>query len=152
METQLFKKTFAQIAKKNNFQTAFGGWYVQSGECILALQLQRSNFSSLYYLNIYIYIQGYYDTFFPSITKEIIRGKFKYFFRREDRKYSPFFDQENDLTDEIRTRQLDIFFKEWMVPFTEKALSRKGVIELIETNQLGGTQSNIDKIIALINK
>ena len=96
--------------------------------------------------------QEYYDTFFPSITKEIIRGKFKYFFRREDRKYSPFFDQENDLTDEIRTRQLDIFFKEWMVPFTEKALSRKGVIELIETNQLGGTQSNIDKIIALINK
>lgn len=48
METKDFKKLFKDLAKKNGFDPAFGGWFKQSEECIFNMQLMRSNFGRYY--------------------------------------------------------------------------------------------------------
>ena len=58
METKEFKAMFGKIAKSNGFKFLYGGWYKESDDCIVVLELQRSNYSVLYYLNIKIYIRG----------------------------------------------------------------------------------------------
>jgi hypothetical protein len=58
MDNKEFKSVFNKIACKHNFEKIFGGWFMESRECILMLELQKSNFCNLYYLNIRLYIQG----------------------------------------------------------------------------------------------
>ena len=58
MESKEFKNVFEKVAKANNFEKAFGGWFKESTECIVVLCLQKSNFGDYYELNIKIFIQG----------------------------------------------------------------------------------------------
>ena len=51
MESKEFKKVFEKVAKANNFEKAFGGWFKESTECIVVLCLQKSNFGDYYELN-----------------------------------------------------------------------------------------------------
>lgn len=149
MEKKLFKKIFSNVAKSYGFSSAFGGWYKRSDECIVALELQRSNYSHLYYLNIYIYIQGYCGQSIQIITKSIMKGSTKDLFRREDKKYSQWFDQENGISNDNREQGLETFFKDWMLPFTDSALTKKGIVELIERGELGGSKRTIERIQSL---
>jgi len=59
MDNKEFKKVFGDIAKVNGFDRAFGGWFKESSECILVLELQKSNYGDYYYLNIKIFCPGH---------------------------------------------------------------------------------------------
>ena len=154
MEKKIFKTTFSELAKQYGFSSAFNGWYKQSDECLIALELQSSNYSHLYYLNMYVYVQGYNGAEFNEISKDLINGRRKILFRREDKIYSPLFDlnQENKLPDGERVKQIDAFFQEWLVPFSEEALTKKGVLGLIESGRLGGSKMIVKKLSALIDE
>jgi hypothetical protein len=122
MKTQTFKENFALIAKESMMEPAFNGWYLQSKECFFVITLQKSSFSSLYYLNMFIFIQGYYDDFFPKITKEMMKGKNKSLFRREDKSFSRLFDLENNISDAQRIIDLQIFLMNGLFRFQKKHL------------------------------
>jgi len=49
MENKEFKKLFDIIARNHGFESAFGGWFKESNECIVVLDLQKSNFGNYYY-------------------------------------------------------------------------------------------------------
>ena len=75
MKNDEFKKLFDEVAKNYRFECAFSGWFKESDECILALGLQKSNFSNIYYLNIKTYI---HDLFGNTIIKVRILLKKKW--------------------------------------------------------------------------
>ena len=58
MDSKEFKKVFCAMAKQYGFKTAYGCCYKESAECLFVLELQRSYYSKLYYLNMKTYIQG----------------------------------------------------------------------------------------------
>ena len=41
MESKEFKNVFEKVAKANNFEKAFGGWFKESTECIVVLCFQK---------------------------------------------------------------------------------------------------------------
>ena len=58
MNSKEYRKVFNTIAQENGFEKAFGGWFKESQECILVLDLQKSNFGDYYEMNIKVFVQG----------------------------------------------------------------------------------------------
>lgn len=48
MENKEFKKMFNEVAKSYGFESSFGGWFKDSAEGIVVLDLQKSNFGNYF--------------------------------------------------------------------------------------------------------
>ena len=112
MEKSEFKKLFGSVAKQNGFVFQYGGWFKETPVCIVSLDLQRSNYSALYYLNIKIYIQGLLGNRY-KISKELIKD-IGDVFRRHPPSYDEVFDLENEINEEKREFLLKSFFCDFL--------------------------------------
>ena len=135
MDSKEFKALFADIAKLNDFQKAFGGWYKESSECIVVIDLQKSNFGDYYEMNIKIYIQGMFGQNY-SISKDLVKKDIGDVFRRQPQEYNSVFDFDKPIDDRMRHDNLKRLFSEFIVPFTNKALSMSGIKELATKEEI----------------
>lgn len=135
MASKEFKKLFSEIAKSNGFESAFGGWFKDSTESIVVLDLQKSNFGNYYELNIKIYIHGMFGNSY-SRNKDLVKKDTGDIFRRQPSRYKSVFDFDEPMDNEKRNEKLEKFFSEFMVPFTDKALSKSGIRELAEKGEI----------------
>jgi hypothetical protein len=129
MNSKEFKKLFGEVAKANEFESAFGGWFKEGEECIAVLDLQKSNFGDYYQLMIKIYVQGMFGNKY-SKSKDLVKKEGGDVFRGEPPHYKDVFDFDEPMDDEKRKERLAKLFSEFIVPFTDKALSRQGLKEL----------------------
>lgn len=129
MNTKEFKSVFDEVAKLNNFSKAFGGWYKESPECTATLELQKSNFGDYYMLNIKIFIQGLFDRNY-SIDKELIKCSLGHIDSAEPLDYKEVFNFDKTMDDQIRKEKLEELFSNHIVPFTNKALSKAGIMKM----------------------
>ncbi len=130
-----FKKIFGELAKCNMFENAFGGWFKSSDESIIVLDLQKSKLGDYYDINIKIYIQGMFGNTY-SKSKDLIKKDIGNIFRRQPSEYKSIFDFNEPMNDNERIDGLKKFFAEFIVPFTEKALSKVGIMELANKDEI----------------
>lgn len=125
---------FGEIAKANDFKTAFGRWYKESSECIAVLELQKSSYSNAYYLNINIFIQGAFDRI-HRINKDVIKnplGDVAYQITSID-----ILDLENlSLSDEKREKKINKLFCKFIVPYVDQGLSISGIKKKIKDKKV----------------
>jgi hypothetical protein len=127
MNSKEFKNIFDEVAKTNGFSKAFGGWFKESTECIIILELQKSSFGDNFYLNVKIFIQGAFKrTYIPS--KDLVKSSVGHITNQVRDK--DVFDFDTSMDDDKRKRKLEDLFSEFIKPFTDKALSRQGLKEL----------------------
>jgi len=129
MDSKAFKKVFSNEAKSHGFESAFGGWFKTGEECIVVLDLQKSNFGDYYQLMIKVYIQGMFGNTY-SISKDLVKKESGDVFRGEPPNYEGVFNFDEPMDDEMRKERLAKLFSEFIVPFTDKVLSRQGLKEL----------------------
>lgn len=135
MDSKEFKKIFAEIAKSKRFESAFGGWFKDSTESIVVLDLQKSNFGGYYELNIKIYIHGMFgNSYFRN--KDLVKKDIGDVFRRQPPEYNWVFNFDKPMEDENRKRTLEKLFSDFIVPFTDKALSKSGIRELAAKGEI----------------
>lgn len=132
MDNKEFKKMFGEVAKNNGFERAFEGWFMQSDEVIHILELQKSNFSNSYYLNIKIYIQGALGNNY-IISKELVKKDTGDIFLRPPDTYSRLFDLEFPLENEDRKNKLQDLFNQYIVPFIRNTKTKNKIKETYET-------------------
>ena len=72
MDSKEFKNLFDTVAKANDFERAFGGWFKESSESIIVLDLQKSNFGDYYELNIKIFVQGIFGNKYTK-SRDLVR-------------------------------------------------------------------------------
>ena len=135
MESKEFKKAFCEMAKQFGFKTAFGCCYKQSTECLFVLELQKSYYSNLYYLNMKTYIQGTFGKEY-TIHKDYLKKDMGNIFSRPTKPYASIFDLEADMSDEARLALLNAFFHDYMSRYAEKNLTVAGIRELAELKEL----------------
>lgn len=135
MDNKEFKKTFCTIAKQYGFKTAFGCCYKESSECLFVMELQKSNYSNLYYLNLKTYIQGTFGQKY-IVHKDYLKKDMGNVFNRQPSQYSSIFDLETEMSDEDRFENLNVCFNDFIIPYSEKNLSVSGVRELAKSNEL----------------
>ena len=135
MDQKKFKKIICELACKCGFKSEFGGWFKASEESILVLNLQKSNFSNLFYLNIKIFMQGIRGNTYV-ISKELSMKEPGNIFRRQPKEYDVTFDLGSTLSDEQRIDNLESLFKSFIAPFSEKCMSKRGINELWKDGQI----------------
>lgn len=135
MDSKEFKKLFGEIAKFNKFESAFGGWFKDSTESIIVLDLQKSNFGDYYEMNIKIYIQGMFGNNY-SISKNLVKKDIGDVFTRQPPEYNSVFDFDNLMDNEKRKEKLEQLFSEFIIPFADKALTKSGIRELAEEEKI----------------
>jgi hypothetical protein len=90
MKSKEFKKLFGEVAKSNKFESAFGGWFKDSTESTIVLDLQKSNFGDYYELNIKIFVQGMFGNNY-SRSKNLVKRDVGNIFRRQPPEYKSAF-------------------------------------------------------------
>jgi hypothetical protein len=135
MDSKEFKKIFGEVAKSNGFESAFGGWFKDSAESIVVLDLQKSNFGDYYEMNIKIFIQGMFGNSY-SRSKNLVKRDIGNIFRRQPPEYKSVFDFDEPMDDEKRKADLAKLFRDFIVPFTDKALSKSGIRELADKGEI----------------
>lgn len=135
MDSKEFKKVFGEIAKLNGFESAFGGWFTESAESIVVLDLQKSNFGDYYEMNIKIYVQGMFGNSYTR-NKDLVKKDTGDVFRRHPPEYKDVLSFDAAMDDEKRKERLGKLFSEFIVPFTNKALSKSGIKELAEKGEI----------------
>jgi hypothetical protein len=129
VESKEFKSLFGKLAIENSFSAAHGGWYRESAECLLVLSLQKSNFGSYFDLNIKVFVQGLFGNV-PKPDKETIKNEIGDVFRRQPKEFTNAFELDDTKNHEQHKIAIAFFFNEFLNPFSAKALSRSGIIEL----------------------
>lgn len=135
MDSKEFKKLFGEVAKSNRFERAFGGWFKDSAESIVVLDLQKSNFGDYYEMNIKIYVQGMFGNNY-SRSKDLVKRDVGDIFRRQPSEYRLVFDFDEPMGDEERKEKLEKLFSEFIVPFADKASSKSGIRTLAEKGEI----------------
>jgi hypothetical protein len=126
MNSKAFKIVFGEIANANGFETAFGGWFKESTDTIIVLDLQKSNFGDYYELNIKIYVQGIFDNKYNK-HKDLVKKEPGDIFRRQPPEYKEAFNLDVPMEPDKRKKIIDNLFHQFIVPFSNKALTRSGL-------------------------
>lgn len=129
MNSKEFKNLFGKIAQINGFERAFGGIFRESEECIVVLDLQKSNYGNYYQLMIKIYVQGMFGNKY-SISKDLVKRGGGDIFRGESPQFKDLFNLDIPMDDQTREQRAEEFFKEFIMPFMDKALFRQGLRDL----------------------
>ena len=136
MNSKEYKNTFNEIARKNGFEKAFGGWFKESQECMLVLDLQKSNYGDYYEMNVKIFIQGAFGNHYVK-CKDLVKKEIGNIFTRQPKELRDvlIFD-DVQMTEEERVFNTEKLFNEFIVPFSQKALSKSGIKELAEKGEI----------------
>ncbi len=120
---------FGEVAKENNFERVFGGWFKEFKEIMFVLSLQKSNYGKLYYLNIKLYIHGVFGNKYEK-NKELVHVDSGDIFIRPPDSYSNLLELDNSLSEEDRRNGLKKMFEKYINPFLEKTKTKELIKEI----------------------
>jgi hypothetical protein len=129
MDNKNFKKIFGEIAKQHSFEPAFGGWFRESGECIVILYLQKSNFGNRYYFYIKTYVHGLFNDHYEKSKSLVINNLYAILWGVPNQ-YHYLFHLNDPIDDNERTEKIKKVFDEEVVPYINKALTLEGIRQL----------------------
>jgi hypothetical protein len=148
MENSVFKNIFSKVAREHGFSSAHGCWYIESGESLVVLELQKSNFANRYLLNIKVTLQGLFGNVNKKSKDELRNSETTS--RQPPQQYNETFDLGGQTNEEIKEAQIRAFFGDFMSPLANKAMTRQGVKELDANKELWlaeGVRSELMKLL-----
>lgn len=134
MDKKVFKNLFDEIAQKNGFERAFSVWFKEQDESMVVVDLQRSNYSHFYYVNINVYIQGFWGRTFKKGKDFNFGDGGAALSTRSPKEYDLALDLENKINDQGRKELLEKMFTDFLLPFTKRTSTRSGIIEMYEND------------------
>lgn len=135
MDKKEFKRQFGQIAISHGFDYLYSAWNKKSDKCMIILDLQKSNYSELYYLNIKVYIKGLFNEPY-ELSKSLIKHGVGDIFIRQPDEYSVAFDLESELSDVERIVLLEALFVDFLIPFSRECMTIIGIKNLLEKESI----------------
>ncbi|MBO9703466.1 MAG: hypothetical protein J7604_24880 [Sporocytophaga sp.] len=124
-----FEKIFSEIAELNGFKSAFGGWVKKSNECIVTLNLLKPAYKDFYHFSIKVFVQGLTGKEY-SLSDSLFKKDFSHLTLNGPREYNSLFDFDMSMNDKDRLCILRNLFSDFIMPVTEKVLSKSGIREL----------------------
>ena len=151
MDNKKFKQLFNDVARLYDFEQAYGAWVLESPECIVVLELQKSYFGNYYELNIKSFVQGAFGNHYVK-SKDLAKKYMGNCFGRQPSEYNDIFDLEEDMEDECRKERLEYFFKNFLAPLLPKLLSLSDLSKLPEYGDIFIPSAVKNEILRLSKK
>lgn len=134
MENKEFKRIFGKVAKNNGFLYKFNFWYKESSECIFTIDLQKSYYANIFYVNLKIFVKGTFGKIY-LIDKELKKNTGN-FFRRTPKEYDDFMNLHNHFSEEVTEKGLEDLFSKFIISFSDKSLTINGIYEMVEAKEI----------------
>ena len=151
MDNKKFKQLFNDVARLYDFEQAYGAWFLESPECIVVLELQKSYFGNYYELNIKSFVQGAFGNHYVK-SKDLAKKYMGNCLGRQPSEYNDIFDLEEDMEDECRKERLEYFFKNFLAPLLPKLLSLSDLSKLPEYGDIFIPSAVKNEILRLSKK
>lgn len=136
MDSKEFKTTvFNKTAISSGFEKAHGGWFKINEECIIVLDLQKSNYGDYYQLNIKFFVQGVFGQTYTK-SKELVKKDIGTFMLGEPEQFKAVFDFDKEMQEEVRVKRLEDLFSSYLVPVVNQASTKEGVKELVRQEEV----------------
>ncbi|CCB86779.1 unknown protein [Parachlamydia acanthamoebae UV-7] len=103
MDNAEFVKLYCKIGLLNGFTKAFGCLWKESNECIVMLELQKSNYGNYYELNVKIFVHGAFGDIHRK-SKDL-KKDVGHVFTRSPSIYGEALDLDTPIDLEIRTQK-----------------------------------------------
>ncbi len=136
MSVSEFRKLFSEMAVRFGWVSSTGGWTFprhDDDECIIAIEMQRSSHSKLFYIGINLYIDGLFGvTIGTDVKINEVQGNV---YRRQPKEFESFFDLTSKVSNAQREEGLIQFFN-WLRGFCEVARTRLGILSLERAGQI----------------
>ena len=151
IDNKKFKQLFNDVTRLYDFEQAYGAWFLESPECIVVLELQKSYFGNYYELNIKSFVQGAFGNHYVK-SKDLAKKYMGNCFGRQPSEYNDIFDLEEDMEDEYRKERLEYFFKNFLAPLLPKLLSLSDLSKLPEYGDIFIPSAVKNEILRLSKK
>jgi len=125
MSPATFREIFDAAAARSGLVKHRSIWRRDFPETTVVLQLQRSSSSSLYYLNIKVWLSGLTGRTLTSQEMVTSSGDV---FRREPVEMNAILDLESEVSDADRARKIEQAFPEILVPLIERLSTGSGLL------------------------
>src|SRR5262245_40815130 len=123
MDSSKLRRLISELATQGGFSKTKSAWFRVTPETIVGLDLQRSGYSRLYFLNLKVWVQSLWDDRYSA--SDLI-GETGHIFRREPREFSDALDLENEFPPGIREARIEELFRTFVVPLSRQLGSREG--------------------------
>lgn len=136
MERKEFIKILSKYFVEQNFINEKQIWYIEREEIIIAIDIQQSQYSKLFYVNIRVYIKDFYikNLYTSQQLMEAIKKRHGMFLTTITN--NTFFNLDYILDDEIRESKIINHLNTFLIPIIKLAGTRSGVKKLITKNIL----------------
>jgi hypothetical protein len=124
MDSQSLRDMFGVLAEQGGYSKLKSSWFRVNPETVIALDLQKSSYSSLHYLNIRVWIKGFW-TRTRDIEELLVESGD--IFRREPPEFSQALDLENSMDPAGRQAMIEQLFRTFLTPLTELTASLTGI-------------------------
>jgi len=128
MNTKEFKTLLSKVAKGHGFEFLYGGWFREFPECLIVLDVQKSNFGNYCYVNVRIFVQGTFGRAYAR-HKDLVKSGGDVF-RRTPPEFDEALNFDSNFNLEEREQILKKIFQTFLEPFVEDAATRAGLFRL----------------------
>lgn len=135
MDAKELKRLFGEVAIENGFDLQFGGWFCDSSECIVVLDLQHSNFGPCYQLNIQIFVRGLFAAHEGRI-KKMVKGMTPDVSLGQPTAKVAAMALDRPLSVEERRADIERLFHDFIVPIANQGSTRAGLLALAAKGQI----------------
>jgi len=128
-DIEAFKQLFSEAAIAGGFTHIYGGWFRESPECMVVLDLQRSAFGQYFDVNIKVFVRGLFGESHAR-TKEMAKTLTGDVFVRPPERFRLALDLDEPMPWNERVQRVGGMFSEFINPLTSDALTRSGLVSL----------------------
>ena len=108
---------------------------LEGPECIAVLDLQKSNYGDYYELITKIFVRGMFGNNY-SKNKDLMKKHTGDVFTRQPNNYKDVLYFDTSMDDVKAKERLECLFSEFIVPFTNKTVTRAGIKELVKQEKI----------------
>jgi len=135
MQKKEFKNMFKEIVLESGFRFEFGGYYKQTNECIIVIDLQKSNYGNYYQIMLRFFIQGIFGKTY-KLDKFLVKNDTGDVFRGAPNEYNRILDLDNEIDDQFRASKLKELFTQFIIPIVKIGERRDGLYKLGEAGDV----------------
>lgn len=113
-----------------------GTWYRTTGDLVQALNLQKSQYGPVYYINIGFWLQALGESNFPGQRTWHLGIRLELLFPNRDKEIKSLLDLQSDIPEQERAQRLRHLLNSGLSPILEEANSMQGLRQLRREGRL----------------
>lgn len=134
-EQRFLVDTIGKLLRPAGFKKKSDSWYLSSEETISVINLQKSDFGKLYFVNIGVLLKCICKEDFPKEYKCHIRFRWTSLIPQDEKKLERLMDFNDEIiSDADRLREISRLLEAFILPFFSSAKTLDGLRKLFKSN------------------